>query len=121
VTLQQIQFLHRSYPLIFSQQIGVDCPSGWFDLIDRVCAQLEQFAKAQQACGVSIGSLPQLRDIKEKHGLLCIYFSGDDPRIDTLLLEAEEESKRLCAICGKQATTRRGFNRLCEVHGAARL
>jgi len=92
---------------------GIETGSGWFDLIDRTCAKIME---------LDTNKLVQFTQVKEKFGGLRIYFSiqGKEPewkmqsngpileivpsvddKVQTILNEAEEESYKICELCGK--------------------
>ena len=112
--------LVKRYPTIFRDvggspmdtymAFGLCCGSGWYMLLDRLCAAImavpghEDF-KAEQ--------------IKEKFGGLRFYGSGGNEAISKLVDVAETQSYRTCEHCGVTTGVKCGGRRwiraLCEV------
>ena len=102
VKLQQALF--DRYPEIFSERIqsmtetamcwGIDTGDGWYDLIDVLCATLQDETRQS-------GS-PQVvaTQVKEKHGGLRFYVRAADDRQYTAIEFAEAMSLRICETCG---------------------
>ena len=70
---------------------------GWFDVVDRMLAAIEN---AQPGSGV------QLVQIKNKLGLLRVYADGCNPAAAAAIAVAEAESARVCELCGAAGTPR---------------
>lgn len=80
---------------------GFACGDGWFGIIDRLSAKL--------------AADPNLRveQLKEKMGLLTVYFAQSAPAspdveasTDAALVDAREESRRTCEVCGEPGVHR---------------
>ena len=70
---------------------GFECGDGWFDLIYRLCKDLEK-----------LDPNIQLTQVKEKFGGLRAYLSCiPNARILARICQAEEESMVTCEECGK--------------------
>ena len=76
-------------------QRGIECGDGWHDLIDDTLTAIEKHC-------ASIGSKPPgITQIKEKLGLLRIYFRPYDEGIEAILHAAEQRSASICEQCGR--------------------
>jgi len=78
---------------------GCECGAGWFDLIYRLCEDIEKSNpenfKAEQ--------------IKEKFGGLRFYYSGGSQEVHDLVSKAENDSYEICENCGsKEEVTSEG-------------
>ncbi len=74
---------------------GFACEDGWFDLIDRLCADIQ----AEVAKGAT---QPVAAQVKEKLGELRFYVHGRaDPAIYALIDDAAERSGKVCEVCGR--------------------
>lgn len=93
---------------------AVSCSEGWDDLIRRLHDRV-----------VGIDPNYRVTQVKEKFGGLR-YYVMDDPDLDDTLRqrvwdfisEAEEESYRICEVCGEPGETRGGswYRTLCDAH-----
>lgn len=100
------------YPKIFAQKdlppsqslmcFGFECGDGWFNLIDKLCAGIQQY--------VELTHCPQVEavQVKEKFGTLRFYISGGDDAIWALIEGAEGESGTICEQCGAPGALRGG-------------
>lgn len=69
---------------------GVDCGDGWYNIIRDACVQLN---------ALNISNL-KFHQIKEKWGTLCLYVNLHNKEIAKILNEAEQQSSKICEICG---------------------
>lgn len=81
---------------------GIETGDGWLGIIEPVLAQLEAYAQARLAAGISRRSLPAVRQIKEKLGTLRVAVSMHErvEEIDSALDKAELASYTVCESCG---------------------
>ena len=104
---------------------GFECDDGWYDLISRLCDELNT---------VINNKYPYLKDIpkdnngypnffvtqvKEKFGMLCFYTTGAPDEIFDIIEKYEKESMTTCEICGKSGKSRIKNNwikTLCTEH-----
>lgn len=115
--------LVEKYPLIFANRFGsphqtgmcwgFECGDGWYDLIDTLCASI------QNRCNVA--AIPQViaTQVKEKFGGLRFYFTGGDYFIDGMVEVVEELSTKICDTCGdrgKCITDQGWWYTACEKH-----
>ena len=76
-------------------QRGIECGNGWHGLIDDTLTAIEKHC-------ASIGTEPPgITQIKEKLGLLRIYFRPYDEGIGSILHAAEQRSASICEQCGR--------------------
>lgn len=78
------------YPRNFDENlISFDCGIGWKSLVDKIFDLIkDKDIKVDQ--------------LKEKFGLLRIYFSPHDYDIQKEIYTIEEESKNICEFCGSR-------------------
>lgn len=91
-----VLFAHRHRPTSETPMgRGFSCEDGWFDLIDRLCADI-------QAAVAKGATQPVAAQVKEKLGELRFYVDGRaDPAIRALIDEASECSGKVCEVCGR--------------------
>ena len=80
---------------------GIECGKGWYALIDATLAATEKH------CAFTGSSLPAITQIKEKFGLLRIYFTPCDDAIRSILDAAEQKSAAICERCGRPGSLAR--------------
>jgi hypothetical protein len=68
---------------------GIECGSGWDDLIENTLEQLE-----------AVNQDVVIDQIKEKFGTLRIYFSGGGKEAEDIVGVAERQSALICESCG---------------------
>jgi hypothetical protein len=106
------QKLYDVFPMFFTgwndtedgthYYISLDCGDGWFDIIYKMCLELEEIIKIS----------PDDKDfrflqIKEKFAGLRAYYTGYvNPKIDDIVCDAEDESYKICEICGREGKER---------------
>lgn len=103
--------LCEKYPVIFSQRNGspqetamcwgFDCGNGWYDLIDKLCENIQNHI----VYGSDVPPVVALQ-VKEKYGTLRFYAHGGDEYISGLITMAESMSGRICEICGNKGKIR---------------
>jgi hypothetical protein len=101
--------LIKSHQKLFPKGVGIECGSGWLELIDLVCHYFEGKVRNQEVEAI------QFAQIKEKFGLLRIYFDvqfnavkKDDNRLfhelHSTIGAMEGVSSLVCEDCGKMKT-----------------
>lgn len=93
--------LCKKYPEIFAERYdsmtttamcwGIDCNSGWFNIIDQLCSEI------MQCCGDRV---PVAKQVKEKHGGLCFYIDAVSEAVSKAILKAEQKALKTCEVCG---------------------
>lgn len=116
--------LYKKYPSIFAKKDltiqqscmawGVECGDGWYDLIDKLCADL-----------MDLNSSVVATQVKEKFGCLRFYADIENPiseknsdLIWERIYKAEMDSETICEVCGKKGKIRAGgwLRSLCKEH-----
>jgi len=96
---------------------GFECGDGWYNIIDGVCALVENHNSNQK-----LNNLPTVEfvatQVKEKYGTLRFYYYGGDDYIDGVVAMAEYLSGVTCETCGAPGKTRDGdwVRTLCDEH-----
>jgi hypothetical protein len=104
------------YPRVFRRfaagpdgEPEVYCGDGWFDLLDTLCAELEQWSVRN--------TMPEVvaLQIKEKLGILRFQYRGGDDIAAGMVAMTAALSARICECCGQSG---RLLNRRarCERH-----
>jgi hypothetical protein len=98
---------------------GFEHGDGWFDILWRLCEDLEPLVAEFEAAG---GPKFEILQVKEKFGGLRIHVNcrrneAIRQRIDTAI----QESLRTCEVCGQPRTLREDnwIKTLCDLHDAA--
>lgn len=95
---------------------GFQCGDGWFNILWRLCVDLEPMVAELQA---ETGDRFEVVQVKEKLGTLRFYVSHHTDSIDQRIVEAQKESSRTCEICGqsgKQRETGAWVETVCDEH-----
>lgn len=79
---------------------GFECGSGWYDLILNLSLKVEQLTEELKDRGIEPEYLPVVVQVKEKYGGLRFYLNVGTDEMDQLIEKAEEESLRICDLCG---------------------
>jgi len=100
---------------------GCECGDGWFDLIYKLSSDLEaefqKLAEADKAEALENDYYIAVQ-VKEKFGGLRFYLSATTDEMDALVDKAEEDSFKICEVCGKPGEPRGGgwISTLCDEH-----
>jgi hypothetical protein len=87
---------------------GFECGDGWFDLLWRLCEDIEKLDPPEDF---------YVDQVKEKYGGLRFYVGNDTLEIYDRIVEAEEESYTICEDCGSvgAVTSNHGWlSTLCD-------
>ncbi len=90
----------RKYPRQSLMCFGFECGDGWFSLIGRLCANIQNRIDKEKN-----PKYPQARvmQVKEKFGGLRFYIDGaSDAKIFDIIRKAEDDSYKTCESCGKK-------------------
>ena len=111
------QKLVERWPLSFNTEgdvrhtamsFGFTHGDGWFDILWRLCEDLEPLVAAfEQESGRQF----EVLQVKEKFGGLRIYVSDADDAIRLRLEAAQQESFHTCEVCGQRGERREGGGR----------
>jgi hypothetical protein len=98
--------------------LGFQHDDGWFDILWRLCEDLEPLVTEFEAAG---GDKFEVLQVKEKFGGLRVYENCRNDAISERIGIAAEESFRTCEICGQAGTLRkdRWIKTLCDEHAGA--
>jgi hypothetical protein len=115
--------LFEKYPNLFSNKDksprescmawGIECNSGWYDLLSAVCWRIFQHEKnIADPYYVPV----KFDQIKEKFGGIRIYYSGGDDYIRGVVSLADEMSYKICEVCGNSGKPNKGgwITTLCD-------
>ncbi len=99
---------------------------GWFDLVWRLCEQIEPIVLAGDAdtreweAPLDTTKRPpfEVYQVKEKFGGLRFYTNSHNWAIFDLIQQAEQQSFQICDICGQPGTLRKGswWRTRCDEH-----
>lgn len=95
---------------------GLEHGDGWFNILWRLCLDLEPLVAE---LGKETGERFSVVQVKEKLGTLRFYVSHHTDAIDERIAEAQEESSRICEICGmpgKRRDTGGWVRAACDEH-----
>ncbi len=78
---------------------GFMCDKGWYPLIEKTLDKIQDIVDRDKLD-------LQITEVKEKYGGLRIYTDMDTDEIFKITLQAEQESYKICEICGKPGELR---------------
>jgi len=97
----KVKLLRDSYPFI-ADDLAIDCGDGWFDILKALCDNLMKIRQP-------VRSYIKLSLIKQKQGILCIYYSTKEYLVDEIadfingaINITVEASKTVCEKCGQR-------------------
>ena len=94
---------------------GFEHGDGWYDILWRLCADLEPLVMELEK---ESGERFEVVQVKEKLGTLRFYVNHHTDAFDKLIEEGQEESSRTCEVCGqpgKERETGGGVRAVCDV------
>ena len=113
MTEEEDKALCQKYPKIFKNRNGsimdtcmawgFDCGSGWFDIIDILCHEIQNHLdwKYKDLPAEEQETFQVVADqVKEKFGTLCFYCNGGDETTEGMVSMAEAMTHRTCEDCG---------------------
>jgi hypothetical protein len=84
---------------------GFQCGDGWFEILWRLCADLEPMVtKLEKKTGTRFAVV----QVKEQLGTLCFIVSHHSDAVNESIVAAQMESSRTCEICGQPGKWREG-------------
>ena len=94
---------------------GFTNDDGWFDILWRLCEDLEPLVAAFEEAS---GSQFEVLQVKEKFGGLRVYVNDANEAIDQRIETAIQESFHTCEVCGQPGTLREDswIKTLCDEH-----
>lgn len=124
------QELFDKYPILFENRnksimescmgFGIECNSGWLEIISKVCFEIEQHEKNvtnEKGPRYNKDYQPVRFDqVKQKFGGLRIYYSGGDDYVSGIIHMAEAMSYSICEDCGNKGKPNKSgwISTLCE-------
>lgn len=102
----RFNFIKKGLTYYDYMYFGIECDDGWYDLIWKLCEELEKLKFE--------GKVTQ---VKEKFGGLRFYVSTANQEQFDLIYNYEEKSFNICETCGKEGKLNRGswLKVLCDV------
>ena len=102
---------YKKYPKLFKQKNytiqesclawGICCGEGWSNLLDCMCAEIEIYQRNMKILKEPLEPV-EFTQIKEKYGLLRIYYQGGNDMVADIINRAEQESAITCEECGSK-------------------
>lgn len=120
--LEMQDYFPKVYPKMFVGQYGgIACGSGWFYILDKLCANIQHHIDWKNKSEVVVPQVTIVQ-IKEKFGCLRFYYDGGDEYISGMVTLAESMSGVTCEDCGSIGERRSGgwIRTLCDTHEAER-
>jgi len=112
-------------PNVIVFPFSIDCDNGWFDLLWKLCEDIDAIVKRDNLCkfeGKDSYKNFSVDQIKEKFGGLRFYTNFVINDIEKLIRDAEDKSFKTCEFCGKDGSMHMKFGwykTLCK-HCAAK-
>lgn len=105
--------LNADFPRIFPEPFSFECGDGWFNLLHKLCTDIDNVAAK---LNLSAHDWPHASQIKEKYGGLRFYTDSACNEVYDLIEAAEETSLVTCEGCGLPGKTRQGgwIRTLCD-------
>ena len=99
---------------------GFECGNGWFDLIHRLCTDIQ--VELDKPGNEELKERFWVVQVKEKYAGLRFYVSGASSAIHSLIRGAERESYETCEDCGAPGQPKKGgwYRTLCDRHAEER-
>ena len=115
-------------PMESCMSFGIECNSGWYELLSSVCWRISQHEKNIEDRKRILADRPEkikedleynavkFDQIKEKNGGLRIYYNGGDNYVRGVVSMAEEYSYKVCEVCGNSGKPNKGgwISTLCD-------
>ena len=105
MNIEKVEKIRADFPKIFTRKRNFECGNGWFDLIYKLCLDLE--AECTRL-GKTDDEWIEAVQVKQKFGQLRFYYcvSGDDGNLNELTLLAMDKSAEICETCGLKGEMR---------------
>lgn len=109
MTPEKNNALCSKYPAIFPKDFWIECDDGWYDLLDTLCACIQNEVKK------NIGACPPddieqhqvvVLQVKSKFAGLRFYVESCSETISGMIRHAESMSYRICEQCGNRGHRR---------------
>ena len=108
--------LIAKYPRLFSQTQYLEFNDGWLDLVTSICYTINSHEKALEQKWKENVDHVVFQQLKEKFGVLRVYYMGGDEYIHGAVRMAENYSSKVCEMCGSpgRPTETRWIKVVCE-------
>ena len=121
--------LYEKYPNLFANKdnpqspmcYGIECNLGWYNLLNSLCWRINQHKQQKidrfryliKNDPEKLKTEPDYPDvkfdqIKQKFGVLRVYYSGGDEYIRGAVSAIEDCSSTICEQCGNSGSIRKG-------------
>jgi hypothetical protein len=121
--------LYEKYPYLFANKdnsqspmcYGIECNLGWYNLLNSLCwrinkhkqQMIDRFTYLIKNDPEKLKTEPDYPDvkfdqIKQKFGVLRVYYSGGDEYIRGAVSVIEDCSSTICEQCGNSGSIRKG-------------
>lgn len=87
-TNNKLNNLREKFPSLF-KNIVFECGDGWYDILEDLAFNIKRI---DVDC--------EVKQVKEKFGLLRVYVNSDFEEVYDLIHDAENKSKNICEKCG---------------------
>ncbi len=106
--MRKLYNIYSKYPNLFKETISINCGDGWYWLIDNLCASIDNYIGQKnsplQPFGFDDGPEKKIKVnityIKEKFGMLNVFYDGADDTIHGYVSFACYLSTKICENCG---------------------
>ena len=108
--------LIAKYPRLFSQTQYLEFNDGWLDLVASICYTINSHEKSLEQKWKENVDYVVFQQLKEKFGVLRVYYMGGDEYIHGAVRMAENYSSKVCEMCGSpgRPTETRWIKVVCE-------
>ncbi len=95
-------------PKLFKNGCIFECGLGWYSILENLCLNIEKILeKTSKQKAISkdeeVFEFEMfINQIKEKYWTLRFYMNVSTREIDNLIDKAQEESRYICEMCGKE-------------------
>lgn len=91
---------YGSQPSESCMAFGLECGDGWFPIMWALCGSIESHYKSLSYNGKPEAEPVVLSQVKEKFGVLNVYYRGGDEAVRAMVSMAEAMSSLTCEACG---------------------
>ena len=112
-------FQRKQNPRMPFPMFGFECGDGWFDLLWRLCEDLEKLENEiikkmkiedrANALLLDEEGVIKVAQVKEKFGTLRFYLDASNDEMEKRIGQAENETEKTCEECGKPGKMRTYF------------
>jgi hypothetical protein len=110
---KKVNLVKPKRPFYSFEGFGIECGKGWYDILDRLCTNIEQILDRDVK---DLKLHFYITQIKEKFGGLRFYTSCCTDEIEMFIRAAEKESYKTCEECGRPGKCNKGgwLSVLCD-------